>query len=342
MKNLMELVERLSLPAGVSGDESAVAKVITGELQGRCEYHIDALGNIIAFKPGKKRPKNKVLLAAHMDEVGFIVTHIEENGLLRFTTVGGIDSPVIIGKPVLVGTAAVYGVIGARPVHLVEAADRDKVLDADDLFIDIGVSERAVAEKLVSAGDRAVYDSDFVLFGDGFVKGRALDDRAGCAILINLLQSDLEYDTWFAFTVQEETGTVGAKAAAFSVAPDCAIVVETTTAADIAGVAEEKRVCRLGAGPVVGFMDRGAIYDNRLYRLALETGAKNNIPVQTKQGVFGGNDSRAIQSARDGVRCIAVSMPCRYLHSPACVLKIDDIAHTRALVERLNEEISRG
>lgn len=337
---MIELIERLSLLKGVSGDETAVAEYIKKEIDGYCEYHSDHVGNLLVFKQGAKRPLKKVMLAAHMDEVGFIITHIDENGLLKFTTVGGIDSRVIIGKSVLVGNQGIYGVIGARPVHLIEAAEKDKVIETDDLYIDIGAKDKAEAQQYVNVGDRAVYDSDFVRFGDGMIKARALDDRAGCAILIDMIQNKLEYDTWFAFTVQEEIGTVGAKTAAFSIAPDCAIVVESTTAGDVGGVPDAKKVCSVGKGPVVGFMDRGTIYDRELYQLAMDIGKRNSIPVQTKEGVYGGNDSRSIQCSRAGVRCIAVSMPCRYLHSPSCVLKIEDIENTRALVARMCEEMS--
>lgn len=339
---MLDLIEKLSMLKGVSGDEGAVAACIIEEIQGHCEYHLDGLGDLLAFKRGAKRPTKKVLLAAHMDEVGFIITHIEDSGLLKFTTVGGIDSRVIIGKSVLVGENALCGVIGAKAVHMLEAGEKDKVMDVDELYLDIGAKNKAEAERHVRPGDRAVYDSNFVRFGDGFIKSRALDDRAGCAILIDLIKSDLAYDTWFAFTVQEEIGTVGAKAAAFSAEPDCAIVVETTTAADIAGVPEGKKVCRLGAGPVVLFMDRGTIYDSALYDLALDTGKQHGIPAQVKEGVYGGNDARSIQVARGGVRCIAVSMPCRYIHSPACVLKVEDIENTARLVRVLSQRMSAG
>ena len=336
---MLELIERLSLLHGVSGDEGAVAEAIIAEIKEHCECKTDNLGNILAFKKGKKRAPCRLMIAAHMDEVGFIITHIAENGLLKFATVGGIDSRVIAGKAVLVGSDGVYGVIGERAMHQLEGAEKDKIPDIDNLFIDIGTNTREESEKYVSCGARAVFKSDFVSFGDGCIKGRALDDRAGCAVLISLIKTELLYDTYFAFTVQEEIGTVGARAAAFALEPDIAIVVETTTAGDIAGVAEEKKVCRLGKGAVLGFMDKGTIYDNGLYQLALNIAKRDGVAVQTKEGVFGGNDSRAIQTARAGVRCIAVSMPCRYLHSPSCVLKTSDIFAVRALVDCLCEEV---
>lgn len=335
---MLELIEKLSLLCGASGDEGEVAGQIIDEIKPYCDCRMDNLGNIIAFKKGRSRAPKKLMVAAHMDEVGFIITYITEDGLLRFDTVGGIDTRVAVGKSVLVGKEKIGGIIGSRATHQVESADRDKVPQVENLFIDVGAESREDALKHVRQGGRAVFDSDFAQFGEGFIKGRALDDRAGCAVLISLIKRELLYDTYFAFTVQEEIGTVGARAAAFAIEPDFAIVVETTTAADIAGVDEEKKVCRLGAGAVVGFMDRGAIYDKGLYQKALELGEKHGIAVQVKEGVYGGNDSRAIQASRAGVRCLAVSMPCRYLHSPSCVLKIEDIEATRALTELLCAE----
>ncbi|MFA9381857.1 MAG: M42 family metallopeptidase, partial [Acetanaerobacterium sp.] len=243
---MLKLIKTLCELFGPSGMEDAVRARIIEEIDGHCEYRVDPLGNLIAFKKGEKTPKNKLLIAAHMDEVGFIITHAEESGLLRFACVGGIDTRVIVGKRLRVGECGICGVIGTKPVHLVKPDERDKMPEVDNLFIDIGARDREDALRLVAPGDCAVFDSDFVPFGDGLIKAKALDDRAGCAVMINLIQSPLACDTWFAFNVQEEVGCRGAVASAYSVAPDCAIVLETTTAADIAGVESGKEVCGLG------------------------------------------------------------------------------------------------
>lgn len=339
---LMDLIEELALLRGVSGDEDEVARRIGQRLAGKCELRRDAAGNLIAFCKGRRGAgKNKVLLAAHMDEVGFIITHVEESGLLRFSTVGGIDSRVVFGKRVLVGPKAICGVIGAKPIHLQEKEESEKPMEVEKLYIDIGAADKAQAEQLVSPGDRAVFDSGFVRFGDGFFKCRALDDRAGCAVLVDLIEQGVEYDTWFAFTVQEEVGTRGAKTVAFSLRPDCALVVETTTAGDVPGAPPEKQMCRLGKGPVVSFMDRGAIYDQELYRLAFALAGEKGLPLQAKLGVAGGNDARSLQSAASGARCLAVSMPCRYLHSPSCVLQEEDVKNTAKLVSALAERMAQ-
>lgn len=335
MEKLLKLIADLSQISGISGDECAVRGYIQKQVAGHCETRVDALGNLICEKKGAKAPAHRLMVEAHMDEVGFLVTSITESGMLRFDTVGGIDARVIIGKPVLVGPKAVRGIVGTKAMHLQSAKERDETADVESLSIDIGAGSKDEAEKLVHPGDSVVWESGFVPFGDGFVRGRALDDRAGCAIMVDLIQGEVPFDTTFVFTTQEEVGTRGAQAAAFGVAPDVAIVLETTTAADIAGVAPENQVCRLGNGPVISVMDKGTIYDKGLVRFALETAEKRGIPAQVKEGVYGGNDARAVHVSRAGVRTLAVSLPCRYLHSPSCVLKIEDIAAARELTAAL-------
>ncbi len=338
---MLKRIEELCAIDGVPGREEAVAEYIYRQIAPVCERcEIDPLGNVLALKKGRNTPARRILLDAHMDEVGFIVTYITEEGRLRFSPLGGIDPRVVAGKPVFVGPRRAYGIIGTKAVHMMTAEERDKAPKIDELTIDIGAASREEAEKWVSPGDPVVFDSDFVCFGDGFIKAKALDDRAGCAVLMDIiLKEELPCDTWFSFTVQEEIGGSGAKAAAYTVDPAIAISVETTTAADIAGVEEDKKVCFLGRGPVISFMDRGTIYDQELYRLALDTAEKHGIPAQPKLGVFGGNNAASLHKARGGVRPMAVSMPCRYLHTPSCVLKTEDIFATRELLFRLIGEL---
>lgn len=333
---MIDLIQKLCAIDGVSGDEQQVAAAIIDEIKDFCEYKLSPLGDVIAFKKGEKRPRNRVLFDAHMDEVGFIVTYITDEGFLRFATVGGIDSRVIQGKPVVVGPNRVYGILSSKPIHLIERDQRDDPVKPDKLLIDIGCASREEAQKLVSVGDRVAFDSPFVRFGDGFIKSKALDDRAGCAVLIRMIQSPLEYDTYFSFTTREEVGGMGAQTAVYTVKPDIAVAVETTTAADIGGVTPEKRVCFLGKGPVVSFMDKGTIYDKRLYQLALDTAAEHGIKAQPKLGVFGGNNAGSMHQAIGGVRPVGLSMPCRYLHTPSCVLKEEDITATCQLLTRLS------
>lgn len=340
---MLKLIEELCSIGGVSGREEDVASFIYRHIAPVCERcEIDPLGNVLALKKGREEPSSRLMLDAHMDEVGFTVTYITEEGQLKFSALGGIDPRVVSGKPVFVGPQQVYGIIGTKAVHMMTSEEKDKAPKIGDLTIDIGAENRREAEEWVSPGDPVVFDSDFVLFGDGFVKAKALDDRAGCAVLMDIiLKEELPYDTWFSFTVQEEIGGSGAKAAAYTIDPAVAVSVETTTAADIAGVAEDQKVCFLGKGPVISFMDKGTIYDRELYQLALHTAEKNGIPAQPKLGVFGGNNAASLHKARGGVRPMAVSMPCRYLHTPSCVLKTEDILSTRELLVCLIRELGK-
>lgn len=314
---------------GTSGDEGAVREYIMSRINAD-EIITDNLGNLLVFKKGRKTPKNRIVFAAHMDEVGFMATDVTEDGFLRFGAVGGVDPRVVLGRAVRFGNGTL-GVVGTKAVHQQSADERKKAPDFPDMLIDIGASTREEAEKLVKRGDCAVFDSDAFVFGDGFIKSKAIDDRAGCLIMMDMINGDPEYDAWYAFTVQEEIGTRGAKAAAFTVAPDIAVVLETTTACDIAGSSGDKRVCELGRGCVVSFMDRATIYDRGLYQLARETADKLGIPNQTKTLIAGGNDSGAIHVSRGGVRTCALSVPTRYLHSPSCVAKLSDIEATAKL-----------
>ena len=308
---------------GVSGRENLVRETLISLLPSDCEYKIDALGNLIVKKHGKKCSKNKVMLSAHMDEVGMIVTFIESDGSLRFSTVGGIDPDVIVGSCVRVNN--ICGVIGSKPIHLKSAQERSKSISVDDLFIDIGASCKEQAEEQVNLGDVVTFDSGFLQFGQGKIKSKAIDDRFGCAILLELLRDDIEYGFTCAFLVQEEVGLRGAKPATYTINPDIALVFETTTAADTPLSSGKDKVCVLGNGAVVSFMDNATIYDSELYKLAFSTAKENNILCQTKTAIAGGNDAGAISQSGCGVKTISISLPCRYLHSACCVADEKDM-----------------
>ncbi len=336
---MKELLKELCLTDGVSGDESAVRKKIIEKIEGHCEYRTDALGNLICFKKGKKTPDKKLMICAHMDEVGFIVTSLRQDGTLTFGEVGGVDPSVVIGRQVRVGKNLINGVIGSTAVHNLSKEQREKAPAMSSLYIDIGANNREEAEKYVSLGDCVYFDSEFTLLGEKRIKSKAIDDRAGCAVMIKMILSELEYDAHFVFNVQEEIGLRGARVSAYSVNPDFAVVLEATTAADIDGVSGAKRVCTLGGGPVVSFMDRRTVYDKELYRLAFDISAEGGFLCQTKTMIAGGNDAGAIHTSRRGVRTIAVSVPCRYLHSPSCVIQWSDLENMLNLTEKLAKRI---
>ena len=325
---------------GTSGREEAVREFLIAHLPKDVSYTVDALGNLIVEKRGANRAKNKVMLASHMDEVGLIITYITEDGFLRFACVGGIDSRALFGKAVKVGEQGVSGVIGGKAVHQLTKDEKNTVPEAEDLLIDIGARSKAEAESLVSLGDNAYFDSEYIEFGDGFIKSKAIDDRAGNLIMLEMLQSDLPYDMTFCFTVQEEIGTRGAAAVTDTVAPDYAIVLESTTASDLPDVSGYRQVCKTGGGAVVGFMDRGTVYDKSLYDLAFRLAKENDIPCQTKTMVAGGNDASAIHKAAGGVKTVAVSVPCRYIHSASCVAKKEDIDSVARLARVLSETLA--
>ena len=326
---------------GISGREDSVRDYIISQIKDYCEYSVDPLGNLIAFKKGKKEAKNIVMIDAHMDEVGMIVTGIDNDGFIKFAKVGGIDSKVIIGRSVRIGEKNIPGVLGIKPIHLIKKSDEEKIPSDDEMYIDIGAKDKESAMKLVSLGDEIHFESEFIEFGDGFIKSKALDDRVGCAIMINLIRSDLEYDCRFSFSVQEEIGTRGAMASAFTVAPDYSVVVETTTAADISGVEGSDRVCICGEGGAVSFMDRSTVYNHDMYLKAMKIASDKGIKAQTKTRVAGGNNAGAIHKSRGGVSVVTISVPCRYLHSPCCVCKYSDIESSRNLIKALAEDLAQ-
>lgn len=340
LENVLKLTERLCELDGVSGTEKPVAEFIRAHAERHADQvRTDVLGNIIAVKKGARKPSKSLLLSAHMDEVGLIITNITEDGYLRFGEVGGIDRRVLMGKTVYVGPNRVFGVIGSRAVHLMSGEEREKIPPTREMYIDIGAKSKEEAEKLVSLADTAVFGGEPAYLSGKLLKARALDDRLGCAVLMTLMEKDLPVDCTFVFTVQEEVGNRGAFGASFSVAPDIALIVETATCADLPSVAEHQRVTRLGRGVVIPFMDRGTVYSRELYGLLTGLAEKNGIPWQTKTSVAGGTDAAAVQRARGGVLTAAVAAPVRNLHSPAPVASVEDIENLYKLCALFLEEI---
>ncbi|MDD6268725.1 MAG: M42 family metallopeptidase [Oscillospiraceae bacterium] len=339
---LIKHLENLCLLCGASGNETSVRDYIyNNALDYKNSMTIDPLGSLIIEKKGIKSSPKKLMISAHMDEVGLIITYINDDGTMQIAPVGGIEPSVVIGRPVVVGNDNINGVIGAKPIHLLSNEQRQKLPSFSELYLDIGAKSREEAESIVSPGTYVHFLPGFDRMGSTRIRSKALDDRIGCAIMLQLLSEQLPYDVTFAFLVQEEVGLRGAKAAAYSVNPDVCIVLEATTAADLAGADEDSRVCSLGKGPVVPFMDRSTIYDKKLYDAAFSECRRLGIPCQTKTRIAGGNDSGAIHVSRGGVRTVSVSAPCRYLHSPSCVADIADIENccklTRAMIEKAVE-----
>lgn len=338
---MLDTLRELCALGGISGREQPVADYILKQLPSDAVAQRDPLGNLLVHKQGRRRPAHRLMVCAHMDEVGLIVNYITPEGLLGFTGVGGIDTRVLLARQVLVGEKKIPGVIGMKPVHLTKPDERANIPEVDDLYIDIGALDEQQARASVRLGDSVIFMPGVRELGAEVLESKAIDDRLGCAVLLEMLREELPFDMDFAFTVQEEVGTRGAHAAAYTIDPEFAIIVETTTAADVVGVEAQDRVCEQGRGAVVPFMDRGTIYDRGLYELAFRTAAEHGIPIQTKTKVAGGNDASAIHGSRAGVRCIAVSAPCRYLHSPGVTVRRTDARAVLDLTRALAAEICR-
>lgn len=338
---MIELLKTLCGLPGPSGCEDAVrAEVLRQAKPFADEIRTDAIGNVMVFRKGRKTLERPVVLCAHMDEVGVIVKKITDDGMLKFGFVGGVDPRVVIGKGVRFGSTR--GVIGIKAVHLTTAAERKTMPKTKELYIDIGATSRAAAEEKVQLGDYGVFDSQTVLFGDGLLKAKAIDDRVGCAVLLTLLREQPPVDTWFCFTVQEEVGLRGAASMAYALDPGFALVIEGTTAADLADVKDGKTVCRVRGGAVIPFMDGATIYDQGLFELLRDACIARGIPWQTKTRVSGGTDAGRIHKSRAGVRVCAVAAPVRYIHSPSSVAALADceavLRAARAFLEELGGE----
>ena len=333
---MKELLKKLcSIPA-VSGREDTLREFIISEIDGFAEYETDKNGNLICFKKGKNSAMKKVMADAHMDEVGIIASFIDNNGFIKFQTVGGIDTAVMLGRKVVFENGTV-GVVGMKPVHLLSGDEKKNLPKADSLYIDIGASSKEDAEKLICLGDCAVFESYPTDMGENLL-ARAIDDRAGVAVLIKLLQSEADYDFYATFTVQEEVGLRGAKTAAFAVSPDAAVILESTTASDLYGVADDKKVCCLGKGPAISFMDRSTLYNKELFDFA------NALPIkhQVKEYVSGGNNAGAVHLSKSGVPTITVSLPTRYIHSPSTLANINDLEDMYMFSEKLIASLASG
>ncbi|MBT3287856.1 MAG: M42 family metallopeptidase [Victivallales bacterium] len=339
------ILETLSNAFGPSGCETEVRVAIREAIQDHVDdLQVDHLGNLIACQKGTTSDLT-VMVAAHMDEVGFMITSADDSGMLRFTIVGGIDHRVLPAERVLVGPDKIPGVIAIKPVHKTTPDERGKVVNADQLAIDIGAKNKGEAEGAAKKGDYGVFATTFRDMGDT-VCGKAFDDRAGCAVLVELIKRG-PYPFTFrpVFTTMEEIGLRGARVAGFAVNPDAAFVLEGTICDDSPKERDESPTTELGKGPAISLADPSTIADRRLVKLLLETADIEGIPCQFKQPGKGGTDAGAIHLAREGVPAITISVPCRYIHSPVSLLHKRDFAQTvdllAAAMKRLPDTFER-
>ncbi len=329
---MAELLKQLTEALGVSGNEDEVREIILKEATLWADsVSVDRIGNVVATKKSSNGGK-RILLCAHMDEVGFIITHISDNGMLKFKTVGGIDPRVLVSKRVYIGHKKLPGVIGLKAIHLQDPEERKNAVKLKQMVIDIGVKNKEEAEKLVSIGDYAAFDSRFIPFGEGKVKAKALDDRAGCGVLLEVLKDTYACELIACFTVQEEVGLRGAEVAAYHIKPDLALVIEGTTCADVPGVLPHLYTTRMGHGPALSFMDHGSIVNRDLFKQLVQLAEDKHIPMQIKENVSGGNDAGRIHISGEGIPTAVLSVPCRYIHSPSGVMDLQDYENTIRLV----------
>jgi tetrahedral aminopeptidase len=338
---LRELLGRLSDTFGPSGNEKAVRNLIREEIQASVDrIDVDTMGNLIAFKAGTgTEPRLRVMLSAHMDEVGFMITKANKNGTLSFSA-RSIDARLLLAKRLVIGDNRVPGIIGAPVPHLQRGDSASRVPEADDLFIDIGASDEKGANAKVKVGDYATFATQCVTLSEDpawpTVRGKAFDDRAGCTALIALLKrARFPVDIYGVFTVQEEVGLRGARVAGYRVDPQAAFALEGTICDDLPRPPDEDStpVTRLGDGPAITLMDRSMVAHPGLVTLLQETAGAEGIPVQYKAPGLGGTDSGAIHLGRGGVPSLAVAVPCRYIHGPAAILNLNDLQGTVQLMD---------
>ncbi|MGM0420503.1 MAG: M42 family metallopeptidase [Bacillota bacterium] len=321
---MLELLQKMTSGFGPAGQENFIRDIIKDEIKDHVdEMRVDKLGNLIAYKKGNGTGK-KIMLAAHMDEIGIMITHIDDEGFLRFTTVGGVNPKNLVNRNFVFNDMLV-GTVG------VEKLDSYNDLKLDKLFLDIGAKNREEAKKQVSIGDVAVYQRNFNHNIDRVITN-SLDDRAGCTVLISMLQEleQSEHDIYAVFTVQEEVGTKGAGPAAFGIEPDFALALDVTATGDTPEA--HTMDVKLGEGAAIKVMDRGSIAHPGIKRLLADLAEKNNIAYQYEVLEFGATDARSIQLSRGGVPSGTISIPTRYIHSPAEMLDLKDLESCRDLV----------
>jgi tetrahedral aminopeptidase len=347
---LSSLLERLSNEIGVTGHERAVRQLVRDEIATLVDrVEVDALGNLVTFKAGTgTEPRPRVMLAAHMDEVGFMITKIEKSGVLRFRKMGGVEDNVWAAKRVLIGDDRVPGVISAPVPHLQSAEESRKPIDADNLFIDIGATSDKEAQGKVKPGDYGTFATRFTTLSQDpawpAVRGKAFDDRVGCAVLIAVLSEQHPVDLFAVFTTQEEAGLRGARVAGYRVEPDMALALEGTVCDDAPRPPDEDvtPVTRLGEGPAVTIMDRSLVVHPGVLRRIRETAEAEGIAIQYKAPGMGGTDAGAIHTARAGVPSGVIAAPCRYIHGPAAILNLNDLANMARLVSGVLRRFEPG
>lgn len=324
------LLKRLSEASGPSSFEGEVRDIIKNEIKNYVdEISVDRMGNIIAHKKGLGR---KVVIDVYMDEVAFIITGYNEDGTLRFEAIGQINSKVIPCKVLYIGDNKIIGVVGIKPIHLQDANERKRNITYSDCCIDIGSKSKEETKKIISLGDAAIFRAKFDEFGDGLIKGKALDSRISCEILIQILKNDFDCDLYGVFNVQEAVGERGAYVSSFNIKPDIGIVLEGTICADSPNIPKHLNATRLGNGPAISIMDEMSIFNSKISEDIVKIAKSHKIPYQFRRSTSGRNDGNAIYMSGEGAIVATVSVPCRYIHSSNTVACLKDIENTKKLI----------
>jgi tetrahedral aminopeptidase len=328
--SLLANLEKLCNANGVSGREDQVRNLLVKLLKSCAdEVTTDRVDNVIAIKKGKAG-KPKIMLAAHMDEVGLMVKTITKEGFLQFAKMGGIDDRILLAQKVKVLTekASLPGIIGSKPPHVQKEEERKKIVPFDEMFIDVGAESRDTAKAWgIKVGDAIAFDVDFVRLGNDVVMGKALDDRAGCAIMVEVFKQLQKTNcTIYAVgTVQEELGLRGATTASFTVDPDVGIALDVTIAGDTPGIREFDTSVKMGKGPALTISDSGLVTHPKVLHLLMDTANQNGIEYQLETGLMGTTDAARMSLTRQGVPAGTISIPARYIHSPAGLVNLKDL-----------------
>jgi len=325
------LLKKLTDACGLPGHEDEIRDIIKEEIKDYVDsIRVDRMGNIIATK-NSNAPGKHIALSAHMDEVGLCVSFIEKSGAIKFAS-WGVDQRLLPSMHVLVGKEKIPGVIGSKPIHMQTEAERGAVLEAKQLYIDIGCESKEEVDKLVSLGDFAAFVSEFTEFGEGKIKAKALDDRVGCAAIIEILKSDTDRKLTAIFCTQEEVGLRGSSVASKSLDADLVINIEGTICADTEGIDEHEQVTRQGKGPALSLLDRTSVYQSKYVESIAAVGDKHKIPYQYRATGMGGTDAGNYHTAGTGTPCIGIAVPCRYIHSPVSVMSKSDYENLVKLI----------
>lgn len=336
------LLKKLTEAMGPSGFEDEIRQVIYAEAKEYADrIYTDSLGSLIVeTNTSKQGPK--VLICAHMDEVSLMIVHIEDNGLLRFRPIGGVDPRILVSKPVHIGRNKVPGVIGAKAIHLQTQSEREKPIPMDQMYIDIGAKNKEEAEKLVKPGDCAVFATQYQEIGYRRAKAKSFDDRVGCAVMLETFKKTFAIPVVFAFTVQEEIGLRGVGPVAYNVNPDIALVLEGTICFDVVGAPGHGMGTVMGQGPALSVIDSSTVYNRDFLEHMMQVAQSSEIPYQLRKVGGGGNDAGRIHTARGGILTGTISMPTRYIHAPSQMISLDDYENTIRLVEAFLRSVERG